>query len=476
MGKFLISKSFIKSKTSLFAILGLTLGSACMVASMSVISGFEETLKSTIVHVSGDIILLKQEDFKDSWEELEEEVKAICEPYFQSSMPFFIREGVSTRKGKLAAVLLYGIHAQKRNDVLNLDSRLLEGKMNLTPNTYPTSKNKNKNKDKRNETVTPLPVFIGKTFAHKMQLSLGDTLNVVFLPEGRSHKKKKQSLTRKNISLEVRAILDLGLQYYDERYIFADKNQMQKALNLKGTYNGLIVKLSHSDKAAYLKKKLEEDLGFGYWIQDWQQSNRNLFSAVKIEKVMIFFVLLVMIFAAAFNVAGTLFLHTRQRYKDIAILKTLGISSIEILLVFIAQGLLLGILGLILGFALGALLCVAFVFAQSHWQLIPGDIYRLNFILPTLSGLDILAIVIGTLAICFVFSLLPSWKGSQTSKPSKDYAMNEDDMINKGPLNTNLSSDSGSSSNSSSNSNLKTKEKYGEYNEYHKEDNTETNP
>ena len=409
MGKFLISKSFIKSKTSLFAIGGLTLGSACMVVSMSVISGFEDTLKSTIVHVSGDIILLNQEAPRRTWRELEDEVKIISGSYFQSSMPFLIKEGVSARKGKLSTILLYGIHGKRMSKVLNLRSRLLEGEMSLE-----TAENsRHKDGGKKDQASLPLPVFVGKSFANKMELSLGDTLNVIFLPEDRSYRGQKQPLARKNILLQVRAILDLGLQYYDEKYIFTDKDQMQEALNLKKTYNGLIVKLSHSYKAPYLKKKLEEDLGFGYWIQDWQQSNRNLFSAVKIEKVMIFFVLLVMIFAAAFNVAGTLFLHTRQRYKDIAILKTLGISSFEILWVFIGQGLFLGVLGLILGFTLGGFLCLGFVFAQSHWQLVPGDIYRLNFILPTLSRWDILAIVTGTLAICFIFSFLPSWKGSQ---------------------------------------------------------------
>jgi lipoprotein-releasing system permease protein len=116
---------------------------------------------------------------------------------------------------------------------------------------------------------------------------------------------------------------------------------------------------------------------------------------------------------AIFNISSTLYVFIRQRFSDIAILKTLGLSSSDVRKLFIGQGILVGLTGTILGFILGFLLCLAFMYLQNHFSLISGSVYKVDQIKVQIRAIDLLTITVSTLSLCFLATLAPAIRGSR---------------------------------------------------------------
>ena len=154
------------------------------------------------------------------------------------------------------------------------------------------------------------------------------------------------------------------------------------------------------------------EIGWTYAVRDWKLMNKNFLTAIEYEKYVMFFVILIIIIAACFNVANTLFVAVLKRYRDISLLKTLGASPLDIVYLFCLHGLILGVIGLGLGFSLGIAMCWAFEFLQTVYPLLPSDIYKLSFIATEIRTNDVLLISGATLLICFFSTLVPAWRGA----------------------------------------------------------------
>jgi lipoprotein-releasing system permease protein len=180
-------------------------------------------------------------------------------------------------------------------------------------------------------------------------------------------------------------------------------------------YSGLLLRFQDAGYARVAGFNLNRGLGSPYWVRDWRDSNENLFDAVSVERPAIFFVVSIIIFVAAFNISSTLFVNVVQRFKDIAILKTVGLSRKDVIQIFTFQGLFMGGLGLIGGFLLGFILCGLFNWAQGRLNLISGAVYRIDGISLNIRFFDTLAICLSTMLICFIATLAPARRGGQLS-------------------------------------------------------------
>ena len=138
-----------------------------------------------------------------------------------------------------------------------------------------------------------------------------------------------------------------------------------------------------------------------------------MFEAVKIEKPILFMVLLIMVIVAALNISSTLFINVVQRYSDIGILQAMGASPRWIRKIFYSQGLLIGVIGNFLGFLLGLVFCGVFVFLQNHLGVIDGSVYNVDSISIQIRFVDVLFVFIFTMIICFISTLAPAWRGSE---------------------------------------------------------------
>ncbi|QDK45094.1 ABC transporter permease [Bdellovibrio sp. ZAP7] len=391
-----IAWKLLNSKRTLFggaaplALFGLVLGVASLVVSMAVMSGFETTLQKAMTDVSGYVQVVKRSRFPDDWRELEEKIRK-ADPKLVSAARFVFVEGIMAHNGQISGVLLEGIDKDRVNQTLNLGSRVKEGSADLSqPSDVPLA-------------------LIGSGLAKKMGLQIGDQFRVV-LPIADSS--DPSSFNRKVGTFKLQGVVELGKYEWNERFIMIDLKVAQEVAAIGDRYTGLMLKF---DDAAYAREagfRISTALGSPYWVRDWRDSNENLFDAVAVERPVIFFVVSIIIFVAAFNISSSLFVNVMQRFKDIAILKTVGVSRKDVIKIFAAQGLILGAAGLILGFILGLILCVLFNWAQGRLGLISGAVYRVDSIQVNIRFLDTIAICVATMLICFLATLAPAKRGA----------------------------------------------------------------
>ncbi|MEK2644994.1 ABC transporter permease [Bdellovibrio sp. BCCA] len=391
--RLLISRNTLFGGSTPLSLLGLVLGVAALVASMAVMSGFESTLKKAMADVSGHAQVMKRSRFPDDWKELEDRIRK-AEPTLVSASRFVFIEAVLAHEGKISGILIQGVDTERVNKVLNFKNRVVSGSDDLTP-----------------PSEVPL-ALVGKGLANKMGLKVGDKFRVVVPVADAVDPSKFQ---RRVGQFQVQGILDLGKYEWNERFILADLKAAQNLADIGDRYSGLLLRFEDVDHARDAAFNLSGVLGSPYWVRDWRDSNENLFEAVQVERPGIFFVVLVITLVAAFNISATLFVNVVRRYKDIAILKTVGFSRKDIIKVFAFQGLFLGGIGIFFGFLLGFILCGLFAFAQSRLGLIAGEVYRLDSIELNIRLVDSVAICIATMLICFIATLAPARRGGRLS-------------------------------------------------------------
>jgi lipoprotein-releasing system permease protein len=180
-------------------------------------------------------------------------------------------------------------------------------------------------------------------------------------------------------------------------------------------FSGLLLKFENIEEARNIGGRISKELGPGFVVKDWREVNENLFEAVAIERVVVFFVILVIIIAAAFNVASTLYINVVTKFSEIALLKSLGLSKKAIVQIFSFQGFLIGCVGLVLGVVVGMLLCLVFAWAEAHFQILPGSIYKIDRIDLSLRFQDLISISLATLLICVLATLAPAFRGAKLS-------------------------------------------------------------
>jgi lipoprotein-releasing system permease protein len=180
---------------------------------------------------------------------------------------------------------------------------------------------------------------------------------------------------------------------------------------MEGRATGVEVKVREIYAAADVARKIRSTLGYPFWAKDWMQSNRNLFSALKLEKVVMFVILVLIVMVAAFNIISTLIMVVMEKTKDIAVLMTLGATRRSIRRIFAIEGLIIGVAGTAAGTALGALLCV--LLQRYRFIRLPSDVYYISTLPVALEPGTVLLVVASSILICFLATVYPAFQASR---------------------------------------------------------------
>lgn len=370
----------------------MTIAVASLVVSMAVFSGYATTLEKTVQDAVGHLIIYKRgsADEADMLKELEPVLKGRV-----AETPFVYAEAIIAHKGKISGVLIEGVDLPTVNHVVNLEKRLLSGSMKLAsaPGELPKA-------------------LIGKGIAQTYNLKVGDEFRIV-VPLATEF--QSASFRPKLGKFRVAGIVNYGRYDFDSRYVVMPIAFVQEFVEIGKRITGYRVRLDDPFKARAIAAEIGASHGPTYWARDWLDVNRNLFEAARLEKAVLFFVLMILIVAASFNIANTLFISVVQRYRDISVLKTLGAPDRLIRRIFTAQGLIVGALGAGLGVGIGLALCRVFEWAQNKWQIIPAEVYKLDHIDLEVRSLDLFIIVAVAMTICFLATLFPSRRGAKIS-------------------------------------------------------------
>ena len=215
----------------------------------------------------------------------------------------------------------------------------------------------------------------------------------------------------KTARFRVVGISESGMYEYDATFAYVDFEEAGRLLGMEGRATGVEVKVRDIYAAAAVAQRIRSTLGYPFWAKDWMQSNRNLFSALKLEKVVMFVILVLIVMVAAFNIISTLIMVVMEKTKDIAVLMTLGATRRSIRRIFAIEGLIIGVAGTATGTALGALLCV--LLQRYRFIRLPSDVYYISTLPVALEPGTVLLVVASSILICFLATLYPAFQASR---------------------------------------------------------------
>lgn len=391
--RFFWNRKAFSTRSSHFALGGLGLGVAVLYVALAVMSGFESTLQKSLTDVTGHLTIVKRSTEQDNWPEFVAKLKKMNDQVI-SGTPFVKVEGVVASTGQVQGVLIQGLDVSSYRNVLNLDSRLVQGTLDISPQKgglHPRA-------------------LVGKELASQLGKTIGDVIHVV-VP--RFADLETSGFRRTMGTFVIEGILDLGKSEWNERMIAADLSQVQKLAEISNRYSGLLIKIKDASDADEMASDFTAQLGHPYWIRGWRSEHDNIFRAIELERRVIFFVVFILVIVAAFAVSSNLLLQTLQKASDMAVLKSMGLKTSQIKQIFMLQGLFLGFAGVMLGVISGWMFSVFLNLYQKKWGLISGDVYKIDHIDLSVRWIDLFWILTSTLMTCWIAGLIPAWRASR---------------------------------------------------------------
>jgi len=217
----------------------------------------------------------------------------------------------------------------------------------------------------------------------------------------------------------VAGIFESGMFEYDANLAFISIPAAQKFFSMKEKVTGIEVWVDDIEEADTIAKAIQEKIKFPFFVRDWMRMNKNLFSALRLEKIVMFVILILIILVAAFNIVSTLFMVVMEKTKEIAILKSMGATRKSIIKIFSYQGLIIGLVGTFVGCALGFTIVpnlneiVGVIEDIFGFTAFPSDVYYLDKLPSEIQYMDSFLIVVFSIIICFIASLYPAWRASR---------------------------------------------------------------
>jgi lipoprotein-releasing system permease protein len=399
-------KQVFVSVITMFSIAGIFLGVAALIIVLAVMNGFETDLRTKILGINAHVVLMEYGGVMRDYEKVMQ--KVIREKEVIAVTPFIYSQAMLKKGESASGLILRGMDPETASRVINL-GKMQEGKI-----AYLAEKNR------LHLMLTPegvkMPgVVLGKELAKNLGILLFDTV-AILSPQGISTPLGVMPRLKKFL---VVGVFDSGFYEYDSTMAFLSLKDAQEFLNMGNFVTGLEVKVDNIYQAGSIARQLEKNLGHPYWARHWMEMNKNLFSALRMEKRVMFIILSLIVLVAMFNIITTLIMVVMEKNRDIAILKSMGATARSIMKIFIYQGLIIGVIGTLLGAIAG--LTVAnnleklslFVERIFGFKILPADVYYLSALPSLVNYGDVGIIILGTLFISLLATIYPSWRASR---------------------------------------------------------------
>ncbi|MBI3355769.1 MAG: lipoprotein-releasing ABC transporter permease subunit [Nitrospirae bacterium] len=387
------------SLNTFVSIAGITLGVAALIGTVGIMTGFKEDIQSKILGTTAHIIV--QERMKENmadYDSLIEKIQSV--PNVVAATPFVLRQVLLTTQSGVQGIVLRGIDPYREANVTELAKNVSTGQ--LTDLLTPVKVQQAPIDDPQGEPrlVDKPGIILGKELALRLGVFVGDTLNVVS-PVGPI---SAMGMVPKIRTFAVAALFHSGMYEYDSSLAYIELGEAQKFFNMEGRVSGIEAKVTDVFRAEEIARDIERELGFSHGARDWMQMNRNLFSALKLEKTMMFLLLVLITIVASFNIVSTLTMIVTEKQKEIAILKAMGATKRSIRRIFMLNGLIIGFSGTAIGIPLG----YAFLWLiQTFWTFDP-TVYYISKIPVHVLAEDVLLVAGSAILISFVATVYPA--------------------------------------------------------------------
>ncbi len=379
------------SLITVISVIGVAVGVTALIVVLAVMNGFHEDLRNRILGVTSHVIV---GDFSgpiadyEAVRELADKERGVV-----ASTPFVYTQVMISSGRNVSGAVLRGIDPLTAHKVINIQESMLQGGLgDLKPGD-----------DQRGEEASEQPgIFLGVELANNLGVRHGDWVTVIS-PSGRL---TPLGQTPRSKLFKIVGILHSGMYEYDNTLAYIHIEAAQRFLSIGDAVTGIEVKVHDIYKAREVSDALRVRLGGNFWVRDWMQMNQNLFAALKLEKVVMFIILTLIVLVAAFNIVSSLIMLVMEKTKDIAILKAMGATTASIRKIFVMEGALIGISGTALGLLGGYSLCA--LLSRYKFVELPRDVYYLSTLPVKMQFSDVMLIGFSAVAISLLATLYPS--------------------------------------------------------------------
>ncbi len=380
---------------SLTSMIGLALGVLVMILVLSVMNGFDRELRTRILGMVPHATIGSYQPI-DDWQALA--AQAAAHPEVVAVAPFTQLQGMLTHSGGVQPVLVNAVLPEAEQQVSIIDQHMVQGRL----------------EDLRNG---EFGIIVGEITARRFRVSVGDKLTFI-LPEA--------SVTPAGVfprlkRFTVVGVFKVGAELDSSLALIHVGDAARLSRWQEHQVEGVRLKLKDLFKAPQVSWEIAGRLrGEEFVARDWTRSHGSLFQAIQMEKTMIALLLLLIVAVAAFNIISTLVMVVADKKADIAILRTLGMTPRQIMLVFMVQGTVIGVVGTLIGGVLGVIAAlnitewVAALESLLGRKFLSSDVYFINYLPSQLRIEDVVLICSAALLMSFFATLYPAWKAART--------------------------------------------------------------
>jgi lipoprotein-releasing system permease protein len=388
--------SKLLSFISVIAIVGVVVGVSALIVVMGVMNGLQRDLREKILIGSPDIRVLSfGADMRiDDWQAVLKKVRA--EPGVVAAGPFVMTQClVNAGHSYMEGGYVVGLPPQARDvpEVTDIRKRATIGDFRFSSSDG-----------------AGRGIALGKLVAGRLNAFVGDTVTLVCLGKGEINAVTGQPVPL-TMRFEVTGVFDTGMYEYDNAYMYVALPVAQELAGLGDGVTGIEVKTRNRWDAKEVGDELAKNLQFPYRTVDWQEQNKSLFQALKLEKLGMGLILLLIVLVAAFNIVSNLTMVVTDKTREIGILKAMGMTSGSVRRVFFAQGLVIGLVGTLLGVMLG----IAASLALGKYQFIKlnPEIYFIDHLPVATEAVDIILTIAASIGIAAIATLYPSMQAAR---------------------------------------------------------------
>jgi lipoprotein-releasing system permease protein len=396
------------SLNTFVSVAGITLGVAALIGTLGIMTGFKEDLQAKILGTTSHIVIQdRTKEGMADYNALVGQVQGI--PHVLAATPFVLRQVLLTSRSAVQGIVLRGIDPQREVKVTELGKNITSGSLTdlITDRASTRGETPSQTPDSTpSDAASTHPgIILGKELALRLGAFVGDTVNVVS-PVGPI---SAVGMVPKIRTFTVVAVFESGMFEYDSSLAYMGLGEAQKFFNMSDRVSGIEVKVDDIFAADRIAGLIDRVLGFPYAARDWMQLNRNLFSALKLEKTMMFLLLVLITIVASFNIVSTLTMIVSEKQREIAILKAMGATRKAIMRIFMLNGLIIGLTGTVIGVPLG----YAFLWLIQHYWTFDQTVYYISHVPVHVQAVDVILVSFSAILISFAATLYPSWQAAK---------------------------------------------------------------
>jgi lipoprotein-releasing system permease protein len=385
---------------TVISIIGVAAGVASLIVALAINNGFRQDLQDRLLSSTSHINLLRvQSDGIRDWESLLSRLEK--KPHVVAGAPAIYEQVLISRGARAQGAILKGVIPRDENKVSSILNTIAQGSASaLDQPAAPAGESA-----QSGETSLP-PIVLGKDLSDQLGASVGSVITVTS-PQGEL---TPFGIVPKYKRFKVVGIFSSGFFDYDNSWAFIRLADAQRLFDLSDVVSVLEFKVDDIYKAGEIGRQLETDAGKGFMSTNWMEQNHALFHALRLERLVTFITIGLIVFVAALNILISLIMMVMEKTRDIAVLVSMGAKRRQIRRIFIYQGMLIGVIGTIIGLIAGY--AISWAAGTYHLVSLSAEVYSIDYVPFATRVQDGVLVALVAIGVSFVATLYPSWSAA----------------------------------------------------------------